>query len=163
MMMLIMIWAEDANGLIGSNGQLPWHLPNDLKFFKENTLHQTIVMGKTTFEGMGKRLLPKRQTIVMTRDVQYACEGGSIVHTIQDVLALAQTQDVYIVGGAQLYQLFAPYAHVLLQTVIHHTFDGDTYFPKIDFSLFTLVSQTEGAVDDQNHYAHTFKKYERKG
>ncbi|MBS4761671.1 dihydrofolate reductase [Carnobacteriaceae bacterium zg-ZUI252] len=159
--MICMIWAQDKNGLIGKGGMLPWHLPNDLRFFKETTLNQTIVMGRTTFEGMNKRVLPNRQTIVLTRNHDYVADNVDVVHDIQDILTLAKTKDVYIVGGAQLYEQFAPYADVLIQTVIDATFEGDTYFPNISFDAFVLESEQQGVVDEKNRYPHTFKKYSR--
>lgn len=160
--MLVMIWAQDEKGLIGKEGALPWHLPNDLKFFKEKTINQIIVMGKTTFEGMQKRVLPKRQTIVLTRDVAYQADNVCICHEIDALVEQSKREDIYIVGGASVYKQFEPFADVLFQTVIHHTFDGDTTFPEIDWTQYTLVEEIDGIVDDNNQYAHTFKKFERK-
>lgn len=160
--MIIMIWAQDEKGLIGKNDTLPWHLPNDLKFFKEKTLNHTIVMGRTTFEGMQKRVLPNRNTIVLTRDSQYNADNIEVCHRIEDIIARSKNEDIYIVGGSSVYAQFAPFADVLFQTVIHQTFDGDTHFPVMDFSKFMLVEEVPGIVDEKNQYAHTFKKFERK-
>lgn len=160
--MLIMIWAQDENGLIGKNNILPWHLPNDLKFFKEKTLNRTIVMGRTTFEGMQKRVLPNRQTIILTRDIDYQANNVVVYNSVEEIIERSKQEDIYVVGGASVYSQFAPFADVLFQTVIHHTFDGDTHFPKIDFSDYMLVDEIQGVVDEKNQYAHTFKKFERK-
>jgi dihydrofolate reductase/thymidylate synthase len=84
--MLIAIWAQDKNGLIGKDNHLPWHLPNDLRFFKEMTLEHTLVMGRKTFEGMGGRPLPRRQTIVLTHDKDYHAENVLIMHSLEEVL-----------------------------------------------------------------------------
>lgn len=160
--MIVMIWAQDDNGLIGKNDVLPWHLPNDLQFFKEKTLNQIIVMGRTTFEGMNKRVLPNRKTIILTRDTQYCADNVDVCHSVEEIVERSKKETIYIVGGSSVYAQFVPVADVLLQTVIHDTFDGDTYFPSIDFSNYTLVEETKGIVDDKNQYEHTFKKFERK-
>lgn len=156
--MISFVWAQDEKGLIGKNGTLPWHLPNDLKFFKEVTLHHTIVMGRKTFDGMEKRLLPNRRTIVLTTDPSYDANGAE-VKTVEEVLALAKEQEVYVIGGAQIFEVFMPYVDKLYQTVIHDTFDGDAYMPPFDVSPFTLKEQIEGIVDEKNVYPHTFYIY----
>ena len=91
--MLAAIWAQDENGLIGKEDRLPWRLPNDLKFFKQMTEANTLVMGRKTFEGMGSRPLPNRQTIVLTRDSSYKAEGVHVMHSVEDVLALEKETD----------------------------------------------------------------------
>lgn len=160
--MIYFIWAEDENGLIGKDGTLPWHLPNDLKFFKETTLHNTILMGRKTFEGMGKRLLPHRHTLIMTRDESYTVVGATVVNSAEEVCRMAENQDIYVVGGAEIYGVFASYVHRLYQTKIHHTFDGDTYMSVIDWSQFVCIQEKQGVRDEKNLYAHTFYTYERK-
>lgn len=160
--MLIMIWAQDEKALIGKNDTLPWHLPNDLRFFKEKTLNHTIVMGRTTFEGMQKRVLPNRKTIILTHDKYYNADNIEICHSVEEIIERSKKEDIYIVGGSIVYAQFAPFADVLFQTVIHETFEGDTYFPTIDFSNFVLVEEKQGQIDEKNKYAHTFKKFERK-
>ncbi len=91
--MLAAIWAQDENGLIGKEDRLPWRLPNDLKFFKQMTEANTLVMGRKTFEGMGSRPLPNRQTIVLTRDPSYTAEGVHVMHSVEEVLALEKETD----------------------------------------------------------------------
>lgn len=160
--MIHFIWAEDENGLIGRDGALPWHLPNDLKFFKATTLHHTILMGRKTFEGMGKRLLPNRHTMIMTRDMSYVVAGATVVHSIDDVIRLSKQQDIFIVGGSEIYAAFSPYVDKLYQTKIHHTFDGDTHMASIDWTQFECIQETKGEVDEKNIFAHTFYTYTRK-
>lgn len=160
--MIQFIWAEDENGLIGKDGTLPWHLPNDLKFFKTTTLNHMILMGRKTFEGMGKRLLPNRHTVIMTRDSAYVVDGATTVNTVEEVIQLAQKQDIFVVGGSEMYALFAPYVAVLYQTKIHHTFEGDTYMAEIDWSHFECVQEVKGETDDKNLFQHTFYTYKRK-
>ncbi|MBF0779841.1 MULTISPECIES: dihydrofolate reductase [unclassified Granulicatella] len=159
--MIAFVWAEDSRGLIGKQNVLPWHLPNDLKFFKQVTTGHTIVMGRKTFDGMGKRLLPKRQTIVMTQDKHYDGNGAIICDNIQEIVTLAKNTDVYVIGGSQIFDLFMPYVDKLYQTKIHHTFDGDAYMAKIDYTRFKKVYEEQGELDDKNKYAHTFYIFER--
>ncbi|MGX7196652.1 dihydrofolate reductase [Enterococcus olivae] len=162
--MLTAIWAQDKTGLIGKDGRLPWYLPADLKFFKETTVGQTIVMGRKTFEGMGKRPLPNRQTIVLTRDKAYQSEGILVLHTIEDVLAYAEQQatPVFITGGAMIYQDFLPYCQQLYRTVIEESFEGDTYFPEVDWEQWMLSETDEGIIDEKNRHPYRFENYLRK-
>ncbi|MGL4696255.1 dihydrofolate reductase [Enterococcus larvae] len=162
--MLAAIWAQDEQGLIGKGNVLPWHLPNDLKFFKKMTENNTIVMGRKTFEGMGGKALPNRKTIVLTRDHTYQAEGVEVMHSIEAVLRYAEefTGITFIAGGANIYQDFLPYCDVLYRTVIHEVFDGDTVFPEINWDEWTLINTSEGEVDEKNGYPHDYETYQRK-
>lgn len=162
--MLAAIWAQDENGLIGKEHQLPWRLPNDLKFFKQMTESNTIVMGRKTFQGMGSRSLPNRQTIVMTRDQNYQVDGVLIMHNVDEVLNYEKEAEgiVFIAGGANTYRTFLPYCSILYRTVIHHAFLGDTYFPSIDWSEWSMINISQGEVNDKNQYTHQFETYQRK-
>ena len=162
--MLAALWAEDLQGVIGKDQTLPWHLPNDLKYFKEMTIGKTIIMGRTTFEGMGSRPLPNRQTIVLTRNPDYQAEGVTVMHSVDDVLAYAKTKEepTMIIGGAVVFQDFLPYYDLLYRTVIEEKFSGDTYFPSLEWQDWELVSSIPGGVDEKNHYAHRFETYRRK-
>ncbi|NEW66329.1 dihydrofolate reductase [Carnobacteriaceae bacterium zg-84] len=159
--MIIFVFAQDKNGLIGNKGTLPWHLPNDLAFFKKTTLHQTIVMGRKTFEGMGKRLLPYRHTIILTTDKSYQVEGAEVCHCVQDIMNLSQQQNIYIVGGAKVFSMFADNVDMIYQTIIDETFDGDAYMPKLDMTKFELIERIEGVIDEKNAYPHYFLIYKR--
>ncbi len=164
--MLIAIWAQAEDGLIGRKGHLPWRLPADLQFFKQQTLGNTLVMGRKTFEGMGGRPLPGRRTILLTHDISYRVDHPDVLvmHTPEEVRQLAEQLDqpVFIAGGAQIYQLFEPYYDLLLRTVIEGDFAGDAYFPPFDFTSYELVEQTDGIVDEKNKYPHHFEKWIRK-
>lgn len=162
--MLAAVWAQDQNGLIGKNQTLPWHLPNDLKYFKKMTVGKTIVMGRKTFEGMGSRPLPNRQTIILTRNVNYHHPGVKVMHSVEEILALSKQQEepLMIVGGSTVYSDFLPYVDCLYRTVIEATFEGDAYFPTINWDDWQLVERTDGLVDEKNKYAHRFETYERK-
>lgn len=161
--MLVCIWAEAHDGLIGRNGTLPWSLPNDLKFFKKHTLGKTIVMGRKTFDGMGKRLLPQRHTIVLTRDSQYDTAGAERCIDREEVVARSLQEDIYVIGGAEVFAFFAPIADRLLVTRIDATFEGDTYMPHIPYEQFVLTHEEAGLCDEHNHHPHTFYFYDKKG
>lgn len=161
--MLGALWAQDVNGLIGKDQGLPWYLPNDLKYFKEQTIGKTIVMGRKTFEGMGSKPLPNRQTIVLTKNHAYEAAGVTIMHTVEEVLAYAEKQAeiVMIIGGGVIFKDFMPYYDLLYKTVIEETFLGDTYFPPVDWSKWQRISFVKGTLDEKNKYPHHFEVYER--
>ena len=129
-MKLIAIVAHDPNRLIGSQGDLPWHLPGDLAFFKKTTSGHPIVMGRKTFESIG-RVLPKRQNIVLTRDPNWSAEGATVIHSPTDLpeTALALPDPVFIIGGAEIYQQFLPLLDEILVTRVKNAYEGDTHFP----------------------------------
>src|SRR5690625_3501891 len=159
--MISMIIAMDENRVIGYNNDLPWHLPNDLKHFKKVTTGNTIVMGRKTYESIG-RALPNRKNIIMTRDKTFKAEGCITVNSWDELKPYFNDNDVFIIGGAQLIEQFLPFIERLYITVIHHNFPGDTYLPKIDLNEWILVRKEEGIVDDKNKYPHTFYVYDRK-
>lgn len=161
--MIAAIWAQDENGLIGRDGVLPWHLPNDLQFFKQMTENNVIVMGRKTFEGMDKKLLPNRKTIVLTSNTEYDGAGALVMHSVDEVLAFAEAFEgiTFITGGGEIYKTFLPYTDVLYRTFIKETFDGDTYFPYLDWDEWNIVSVSAGDVTEKNKYAHDFEAYQR--
>lgn len=161
---IVAIWAQDTKGIIGKNNHLPWHLPKDLKHFKETTLNQAILMGRVTFEGMNKRLLPNRETLILTTQSDYQVEGANVVTSVEEVLTWYTNQDktLYIVGGSQVYKLFEPYVDELFVTQVQAEVDGDTYFPReFDFSNFSLVSSELYGKDEQNEFDFGVERYER--
>ena len=161
--MLIYIWAQDERGLVGKDGTLPWRLPNDLKFFKEVTMGQTILMGRKTFEGMGSRLLPGRQTIILTTSSDYIIPGAEVVTNIEEIVEDSRHEDIYVCGGAQVYNLLKNHVELLYCTRIHASFEGDTYFPKdFDLRAFREVNSQYHPKDDKNLYDFTVKVLERK-
>lgn len=161
---IIAIWAEDKNHLIGCKDSLPWRLPKDLNHFKETTMGQVLLMGRVTFEGMNRRILPGRQTIVLTRDSDYEAEGVLVLHSKEEVLDwfASQEKTLYIVGGARIYQSFLDVANTILKTEVDGVFEGDTYFPEYPESDFDLVSESFFEKDDKNAYDFTVKKLIRK-
>lgn len=161
---IIAIWAQNTKGIIGKNNHLPWHLPKDLKHFKETTLNQAILMGRVTFEGMNSCLLLNRETLILTTQSDYQVDGATIVTNVDEVLDWYKNQNktLYIVGGSQIYQLFEPYVDELIITQVQAEVDGDTYFPKdFDFSKFSLVSSTIYEKDEQNQFDFAVEHYIR--
>ena len=159
--MISMIVAADENNVIGKDNQLIWHLPDDLKFFKKKTSGHCIIMGRHTFESVGKPL-PNRTNIIITRDKNYAAEGCKIVNTLEDALALAKGDDnPFIVGGEQIYRLALPLADQVYLTRIHHEFEGDRHFPELGNDWIETESIPHD-TDEKHEYAFTFKTYEKR-
>ncbi|NRS19646.1 dihydrofolate reductase [Brevibacillus sp. HB1.2] len=156
--MISLIVAYARNQVIGKDGDMPWHLPADLKNVKELTTGQTIVMGRKTFESIGKPL-PNRRNVVLTRSQDFHPEGVDVVHTKEEVLALG---DVIIFGGSEIYRQFLDVVDRLYITEIDLETEGDTFFPAWDRDAYTLVDKREGIVDEKNVHPHAFYVYERK-
>ena len=167
-MKLAMIVAMAKNGVIGKNNQLPWHLPNDLKFFKASTMGKPIIMGRKTFESIG-RPLPGRTNIVMTRDSGFVQEGVRVVRSAEEALELAKNiaakadlDEVMIIGGSQLYEQLLSQAERLYITQVHAEVEGDAYFPELDFQLWREESREDHQATDTNPYDYSFVTYSRK-
>jgi dihydrofolate reductase len=161
-MRLSLIAAVGKNGVIGAGGKLPWKLPADLVHFKQVTMGHPIIMGRKTFESIG-RALPGRVNIVVTRQRDYAAPGCVIAASLDEAFERAKEADeVFIIGGAELFRAALPRAEKLYLTRIDRDFEGDTFFPKLDPALWREVSRREGAVDEQNPYPHTFIELERR-
>ncbi len=159
--MISMIVAADENNVIGKDNQLIWHLPDDLRFFKKKTSGHCIIMGRHTFESVGKPL-PNRTNIIITRDKNYSAEGCEVVHSLEDALELAKEDDnPFIVGGEQIYRLALPIADQVFLTRVHHEFDGDRYFPELGDEWIETESIPH-AADEKHAYAFTFKTYEKR-
>lgn len=130
--MISLIVAHDENYVIGLNNEMPWHLPGDLQYFKEQTLGKPIIMGRKTFESIG-RPLPGRRNIVITRNAAYSQQGVEIVSSLEEALALVgDVPEIMIIGGEQIFKLALPIANRLYITKIANQFVGDTFFPKYD-------------------------------
>ena len=153
---MISIIVAYANGrVIGKNGSIPWRLPNDSQYFKRITSGHTVVMGRKTFESM-RRPLPNRRNVVLTSSRTFAAPGVEVVHCVDDVLALGNRDDVFIIGGESIYRQFLEVAERLYITEIDVEVDGDTFFPEWDRQSFTLVSAQAGILDERNTLPHTF-------
>ena len=163
---IVAIWAQDEEGIIGKDNRLPWYLPAELQHFKETTLNHAILMGRVTFDGMGRRLLPKRETLILTRNSDEKMDGVSIFNDIESVLDWYQSQDknLYVIGGKQIFQAFEPYIDEVIVTQVHASVEGDTYFPvDFDLSLFETVSSKFYDKDEKNPYDFTIQYRKRKG
>ena len=162
---IVALWAQDEEGVIGKDNRLPWYLPTELQHFKETTLNHAILMGRVTFDGMGRRLLPQRETLILTRNADENMDGVNIFNNIESVLDWYQGQDknLYVIGGKQIYLAFEPYLDEVIVTQIHARVEGDTYFPEdFDLSLFETVSSKFYAKDEKNPYDFTIQYRKRK-
>jgi dihydrofolate reductase len=160
-MTISIIVAIADNYAIGKNNQLLWHMPNDLKHFREITSGRTIIMGRKTFESVGKPL-PKRRNIVVTRQ-DMDIPGCEVVRSIDEGLALCSGEDeVFIGGGAEIYKQAMDKTDRIYLTIIHKTFDADTFFPEIDYSQWNEVSREYFEPDDKNPLPYSFIQLNRR-
>lgn len=157
------IVAIDENGAIGRQGDLLCHLPADMKHFKEVTMSHSIVMGRKTFESFPHRPLPGRQNIVITRNADWQHEGVTVAYNLDEAIAAAQTDTVFIIGGAQIYELAMPLVDVLHLTRIHARWAGaDVFFPSIDLNEWQEVSREHHESDHRNAYEFDFITLKRR-
>ncbi len=162
-MILSLLLAADEGHVIGKDNQLPWHLPNDLKFFKNQTWGMPILMGRKTFDSIGKPL-PGRQSIVITRNTEWKHEGVDVVHSIEDAIRKAEgygAKEIFLIGGAEIFKTQFSRADRIYLTRIHHRFEGDVHFPELPASGWQLVRQRFCKADEKNPYDHTFQLWER--
>ncbi|MBW1657164.1 dihydrofolate reductase [Flavobacterium quisquiliarum] len=160
--MIIMIAAVAENNALGKNNELVWHLPNDFKRFKSLTTGHHIIMGRKTFESFLKPL-PDRVHIIITRQENYHPEGCIVVDSIEKAIAACpESDDSYIIGGGEIYNLALPFTDIIELTKVHHSFDADTFFPKINKSEWLLVESEENYKDEKHLYDYTYETYIRK-
>jgi len=178
-----LIAAMAENRVIGKDGKLPWHLPDEMKHFIRLTTGHTVVMGRKTFESIGSKPLPNRRNIVLTRDQDYSSAGVEIAHSAQDAIALTTTpppeitqaspaystnpqppathHHLFICGGEQAYEDALPMADHLYLTTVHASFEGDAFFPEFDLTVWRLEDEIRHESDDRHKYAFTFQHYAR--
>lgn len=166
-MQLSIVVAVAENGVIGRDGQLPWHLSADLRRFKRLTMDHAILMGRRTWESIG-RALPGRTLVVISRQTDYqpGHEGVFVVANLDEALSQARkfasnSDEAFIIGGARIYEMSLPRADRLFVTRIHAHVEGDAHFPKVDWSQWRLASEERHEADDNNDYAHTFQTWLR--
>jgi dihydrofolate reductase len=160
--LLTLVVAVADNGIIGRDNGLPWHLPEDLKRFKRLTLGKPIVMGRRTFESIGKPL-PGRHNIVVTRDPNYRREGVTVVHDADAALeAAGDAAEIMIIGGAELFRLFLPRAGRVHLTRVHGNVAGDVHWPALDETRWQVVQRENLAADERHAYAMTFEVWEER-
>lgn len=164
--MINLIVAQGLNREIGANNQLLWRQKADMKLFKQKTTGHTVIMGRKTFESIGKPL-PNRETIVISNQTDFAKDKNVMVtNSINHILKLSQkypSKQIFICGGAEIYNLFLPYTSTVYLTQIHHTFDNaDTFFQELPDSHWKLVSDEFHQSDENNQYPYSFRIYKRK-
>lgn len=156
-----LIVAKSKSGVIGKDGTLPWHFPEDLKFFKQTTMGYPVIMGRNTWESIG-RPLPGRKNIVLTRDKDYKAEGALVVSSLEEALKLFRPDDsVFIIGGAKLYQHSLPLVDTAWITEIEADFEGDTFFPELNPQEWKLVWSESHAADSNRPWAFKFQRFDR--
>ncbi len=159
-MTLSLIVAMDKNRLIGNVGEIPWYLPADFAYFKETTMGHPIIMGRMTFESIGKPL-PGRKNIVLTR-WEFVHEGVDVAHTLDEALKSCSTdEEVFIIGGAQVYREALPRAVKLYVTFVDGEFEGDIFFPEIDCKEWTEIKSETRKADEKNAYNMKFSVFAR--
>ncbi len=160
-MIISMIAAMDSNRAIGIKNQLPWHLPADLQHFKALTLGKPIVMGRNTYESIGKPL-PNRTNIVVTRDQNYQAPGCNIAYSFEDAITQAgNAEELMIIGGASLYEQTLKHANKLYLTFVDTEVVGDAFFPKWNPEEWKELSREHYEKDEKNNYAYSFVTLER--
>lgn len=161
--MITIIAAIGNNNELGKGNDLIWHLPADLKRFKKRTTGHAIIMGRNTFESIGKPL-PNRRSIIITRNTSYQKEGCEVVHSLEDAIELiASQEDAFIIGGAQIYKE-AMEKNVVDQldiTKVHQDFDADVFFPAIDSMVWEEVSRENFSPDEKNLFTYSFINYKK--
>ena len=163
-MVLSLLVAASENNVIGKDNKLPWHLPNDLKYFKNLTWGMPILMGRKTFESIGKPL-PGRKSIVITRNSDWQHEGADVVHSIEEAIMKAESfgvKEIFVIGGAEIFKTALQAANRIYLTRIHHNFVGDVYFPEVSTQEWNLTSNRFCEADEKNVYNHTYEVWNRK-
>jgi len=162
-MRVSIIAAVAENGVIGREGRLPWHLPDDLRRFKQLTMGHTLVMGRKTWDSIG-RPLPGRRMVVLTRQTDFRPDGVEVASSLDDALAIARAagdDEAFLIGGAEIYRLAWPRAERLYLTRVHANVPGDAHFPDVDWSQWERVDSQDHSSDANHEFAFTFETYRR--
>jgi dihydrofolate reductase len=149
---VFLVVARAANGVIGVDGKLPWHIPADLRHFKALTMGNTMIMGRKTFESL-PGLLPGRRHIVLTRTTDWHTDGAEVAHDVGAALALAGDGEVAVIGGAQIYDQFMPIARRIELTEVHAAYQGDTMIPQLGYNWVETARQEHPATDTAPAFA----------
>lgn len=162
-MRISIIVAASENNVIGINNMLPWRLPTDLKYFKSTTLGKPIVMGRKTFESLGKPL-PGRPNIVITRQNDFQPEGAYVVGSVEEGIEKAKSfggDELFITGGSQIFEQAWPLVERIYLTRVYAVVHGDAFFPQLDGAEFELVTDERHEADEKNQYSFSFQVWER--
>jgi dihydrofolate reductase len=163
-MIISLIAAVSENNVIGKDNKLPWYLPTDMKYFKNITWGMPVIMGRKSFESLGKPL-QGRTNIVVTRNKNWKAEGVQVVQGVDQAIILAtqlDAKEIFVIGGAEIFQAAMPTADRIYLTLIHGNFEGDTFFPELKQVEWKLVSNRDCEPDEKNTHALSFQVWERK-
>lgn len=160
--MISIIAAVAKNGAIGQNNQLLWHISNDLKRFKALTSGRTIIMGSRTYDSLPLKPLPKRRNIVISRNESLKLNGCEVFHSLSEALQQVTNEECFVIGGAAIYKQTISIADRLYITWVYKEFEADTFFPKIDESLWDIIEQSEIFHDEASGLNYAFFTYEKK-
>jgi dihydrofolate reductase len=163
-MNITLVVAASDNNVIGKDNQLLWHLPKDMRFFKNTTWGLPILMGRKTFESLGNKVLPGRLNLILSNQKNIKTNGATLVHTLQDALNLAAKQDykqLMVIGGGQIYELALPLAHTIMLTRVHTTIDGDAFFPALNEDWIRKESTFYNS-DEKHSYSFDIECWQRK-
>ena len=164
-MILSIIVAASDNNVIGKDNQLPWHLPNDMKFFKNTTWGMPVIMGRKTFESMGNKPLPGRLNIVITRQEDWKADGVVAVNNWNDATFVAKDSDckeTFVIGGGEIFKDTIKKADRIYLTRVHTSIDGDVFFPEINIKEWKLASKKDCVADEKHAFDYTFELWEAK-
>ena len=162
-MKLSLVVAVAENGVIGHNNQLIWHLPNDLKQFKRLTTGNCIIMGRKTFDSIGKPL-PNRTSIIISRNTHIQIEGCIMVNSLENAILEAQkigNEEAFVIGGAEIYRLALPKVDKIYLTEVHHVYEGDTFFPVIDKTIWKETHRENFEIDEKHSVKYSFVELEK--
>lgn len=161
-MIVSLVAAAAENNVIGRDNALIWRMPADMKFFKNLTTGHTVIMGRKTYESMG-RPLPNRKNIIITRNKEYKAEGCDVFSSFSDVLwRFKSEKEIFVIGGAEIYRQFMNSADKIYLTRIHYSFVGDAFFPEITTSEWYEAKRQDFAADEKNPYPYSFIEFDRK-
>ncbi len=162
--MISIIVAIAENLAIGKNNDLLWHIPADLKRFKQITSGHPVIMGKRTWESLPRRPLPNRRNIVITDNPGEQIEGCEMAYSIEDAVEMCRAdEENFIIGGASVYRQFLPHADRLYLTLVHKPFEADVFFPEIDFSQWKMIAKEDFLPDEVNDFSYSNETYDRVG
>jgi dihydrofolate reductase len=163
-MIITLVVAASENNAIGKDNQLLWHLPKDMRFFKNTTWALPILMGRKTFESMGSKLLPGRLNVLLSQQKNLEIKGAEVVNSLQEAIALAEKnsyKELMVIGGGQVYEMALPHAHKIWLTRVHTQIEGDTFFPDLN-DEWELKSTQRNEADEKHVYAFDFECWQRK-
>lgn len=155
--MIALVVAMAQNGVIGAGGSIPWRIPGEQAYFKQITLGHSVVMGRKTYESIG-RPLPERTNFVLSRDDSFYAEGCQVVHDVEKITLLGRQQRVFVIGGTEVFRIFLPQAELFYQTLIEEDIHGDTFFPAWDSDAWQLISTVPGKAQGPAHRYNVYRR-----